>query len=108
MEHSKTNVAVLIPCRNEEPTVAQVVKGFQDALPEATVYVYDNASSDQTATCALTAGAVVRSEPEHGKGRVVRRMFADIDADIYVIVDGDGTYDPAEAPLMIKTLLAEG
>ena len=108
MGNSKTSIAVLIPCRNEQVTVAEVVSGFHDALPEATVYVYDNASTDQTMTNARQAGAVVGFEPTLGKGHVIRRMFADIDADIYVVVDGDGTYDPSEAPLMLKTFSDQG
>ncbi|MGE4559286.1 MAG: glycosyltransferase family 2 protein [Desulfobulbus sp.] len=98
--------AVLIPCYNEEPTIAQVVRSFRDALPEATIYVYDNNSHDRTGEVAKEAGAVVRVEPLQGKGNVVRRMFADIEADIYVLVDGDDTYDAAKAPEMISCLLA--
>lgn len=98
--------AVLIPCYNEEPTIAQVVRSFRDALPEATIYVYDNNSRDRTGEVAKEAGAVVRVEPLQGKGNVVRRMFADIEADIYVLVDGDDTYDAAKAPEMIRCLLA--
>ena len=84
-----------------------MVSGFKHVLPQATIYVYDNASEDQTVNEALQAGAVVGFEPFLGKGRVVRRMFADIDADVYLIVDGDATYDPADAPLMLKTLLTK-
>ncbi len=98
------SVAVLIPCRDEEATVGAVVAGFRAVLPDAVVYVYDNASADGTARTASEAGAVVRSEPAPGKGNVVRRMFADIDADLYVMVDGDGTYDPGDAPAMLKVL----
>lgn len=101
-------IAVLIPCHNEETTVAEVVKGFQGALPTASIYVYDNASTDQTADRAREAGAEVRFEPTPGKGNVVRRMFSDIDADIYVMVDGDATYDPSAAPLLIGTLMKNG
>jgi len=108
MNDSKMSVAVLIPCRNEELTVTQVVAGFRDVLPESDIYVYDNASTDQTVSNALEAGAIIGFEPKPGKGQVVRRMFADIDADIYVIVDGDGTYDPSEVTLMLKTFLDEG
>lgn len=100
-------VAVLIPCRDEVADVAQVVKGFRDVLPGATVYVYDNASSDDTAAVAVAAGAVVRTETRPGKGNVVRRMFADVEADVYVMVDGDDTYDPSSAPEMIRRLLTE-
>jgi glycosyltransferase involved in cell wall biosynthesis len=100
-------VAVLIPCFNEEATIAETVKGFRSSLPGATVYVYDNNSSDRTGTIAKKAGAVVRSERQQGKGHVVRRMFADIDADLYVMADGDLTYDPKAAPEMVKLLLDE-
>ena len=99
------NIAVLVPCRNEELTVANVVSGFQNALPQATIYVYDNASTDQTTNKALEAGALVYFEPLQGKGHVIRRMFADVEADVYLIVDGDATYDPADALMMIKTLV---
>ena len=98
-------VAVLIPCYNEGSTVAGVVKSFRAVLPSATVYVYDNNSSDDTADQARAAGAAVRKETLQGKGNVIRRMFADIDADVYVMVDGDGTYDAASAPRMIDRLL---
>jgi hypothetical protein len=98
-------VAVLVPCYNEASTVAGVVKAFQAVLPSATVYVYDNNSTDGTAEQARAAGAVVRRETLQGKGNVIRRMFADVDADIYVLVDGDGTYDAASAPGMIDLLL---
>ena len=100
-------IAVLIPCFNEEATIAETVKGFRSSLPGATVYVYDNNSSDRTRTIAKKAGAVVRSERQQGKGHVVRRMFADIDADLYVMADGDLTYDPKAAPEMVKMLLGE-
>ena len=98
---------MLIPCFNEEATIAETVKGFRSSLPGATVYVYDNNSSDLTRTIAKKAGAVVRSERQQGKGHVVRRMFADIDADLYVMADGDLTYDPKAAPEMVKMLLGE-
>jgi hypothetical protein len=98
-------VAVLVPCYNEASTVASVVKAFQAQLPSATVYVYDNNSTDGTADQARAAGAVVRKETLQGKGNVIRRMFADVDADIYVLVDGDGTYDAASAPRMIDLLI---
>jgi glycosyltransferase involved in cell wall biosynthesis len=104
---SSTRIAVLVPCYNEEAAVAAVVKGFKQALPSATVYVYDNNSRDRTAEVAREAGAEVRSERRQGKGHVVRRMFADIDADIYVLVDGDATYDAPSAPRMIELLLAD-
>lgn len=101
-------VAVLIPCYNEEAAVATVVREFRAALPAAAIYVYDNNSHDQTAACAAAAGAVVRRETRQGKGNVVRRMFADIEADIYVLVDGDDTYDAGAAPRMIRQMLADG
>jgi len=98
-------VAVLIPCCNEEATIAQVVTDFLANLPQAIVYVYDNNSSDRTAFVARAAGAVVRNEPLQGKGHVVRRMFADVEADAFVLVDGDDTYDAGAAPAMLKLLL---
>ena len=104
--HTK-RVAVLVPCFNEEAAVATVVADFRKALPLAEIFVYDNNSSDRTMAVAREAGAQVRSERRQGKGHVVRRMFADIDADIYVLVDGDATYDAASAPRMIDTLLNE-
>jgi len=97
-------IAVLVPCHNEETAVAKVVADFRTALPTATVYVYDNASTDRTAELALAAGAVVRREPRKGKGNVVRRMFADVEADIYVLVDGDATYHAASAATMVDKL----
>ena len=100
-------IAVLLPCYNEEATIGAVVEGFRSALPEATVYVYDNNSSDRTRDVASEAGAVVRVERQQGKGHVVRRMFADIDADLYLMADGDLTYDPKAAPEMVALLLAE-
>lgn len=100
-------IAVLIPCHNEEATIGTVVRQFRAALPEATVYVYDNNSTDHTAELAAAAGAVVRREPRQGKGHVVCRMFADVEADVYVLVDGDDTYDPGSAPGMIERLCAE-
>ncbi len=99
------DVAVLIPCYNEECAVAKVVADFKAALPEAVVYVYDNNSSDNTVAAAKASGAVVRREGHQGKGYVVRRMFNDIEADIYVLVDGDATYDAPSAPPMIAKLL---
>ena len=100
-------LAVLIPCYNEEVAIPDVVAGFRAALPDAKVYVYDNNSRDRTVAVARAAGALVRTETLQGKGHVVRRMFADIEADIYVLVDGDGTYDAAAAPGMVR-LLVEG
>lgn len=97
-------VAVIVPCYNEADSVASVVRDFRQALPAARVYVYDNASTDETAALAREAGAVVRSEPRRGKGHVVRRMFADVEADIYVLVDGDATYDASRAPAMVERL----
>jgi glycosyltransferase involved in cell wall biosynthesis len=102
---SLTRVAVLVPCFNEEAAVATVIADFRKALSSAEIFVYDNNSTDRTAEVARQAGAVVRSERRQGKGHVVRRMFADIDADIYVLVDGDATYDAASAPRMIDRLL---
>jgi glycosyltransferase involved in cell wall biosynthesis len=99
-----SRIAVLVPCRNEEAAVAEVVRAFRAVLPDSTIYVYDNNSTDRTAELAATAGAVVRREPMPGKGNVVRRMFADIDADIYLMVDGDGTYDAAVAAAMVRRL----
>jgi glycosyltransferase involved in cell wall biosynthesis len=102
---STMRIAVLVPCFNEEAAVAAVVAGFRKALPSATIYVYDNNSSDRTAAVAREAGAEVRSERRQGKGHVVRRMFADIEADVYVLVDGDATYDAPSAPRMIERLI---
>src|SRR5882757_5052645 len=106
-ETAQPRIAVLVPCFNEEAAVATVVADFRNALPSAEIYVYDNNSSDRTKAIAAEAGAQVRSERRQGKGHVVRRMFADIDADIYVLVDGDATYDAASAPRMIEMLGAE-
>jgi glycosyltransferase involved in cell wall biosynthesis len=100
-------IAVLLPCYNEEAAIGATVAGFRSALPGATVYVYDNNSRDGTREIAAKAGAVVRTERQQGKGHVVRRMFADIDADVYVIADGDLTYDPKAAPAMVDMLLKE-
>jgi len=102
------SIAVLIPCHNEEAAVGKVVTAFADALPSAAIFVYDNNSTDRTLAVARDAGAVVACERLQGKGHVVRRMFSDIDADIYVLVDGDDTYDAASAPAMIDLLLSEG
>ena len=90
-------IAVLLPCYNEEAAIAQTVAGFRAALPDATIYVYDNNSADRTGEVARVAGAVVLTERVQGKGAVVRRMFADVDADIYVMADGDATYDAASS-----------
>ena len=101
-------LAVLIPCYNEEAAIGAVVADFRAALPRATVYVYDNNSTDRTAATAATAGAVVREATRQGKGEVIRRMFADVDADIYVLVDGDGTYDAAAAAKMVALMTSRG
>lgn len=100
-------VAVLLPCHNEEASVASVIEAFRASLPNATVFVCDNASTDATASRALGAGATVLHEPRQGKGHAVRRMFADIDADVYVLADGDATYDAGSARLMVARLLDE-
>src|SRR6201981_1630476 len=107
MTAASPRIAVLVPCYNEEAAVAAVVKGFRQALPSAQIYVYDNNSRDRTAEIAREAGAEVRSERRQGKGHVVRRMFADVDADIYVLVDGDATYDAPSVPRMIEKLVSE-
>ncbi|MEY4966176.1 MAG: hypothetical protein RL274_1759 [Pseudomonadota bacterium] len=101
-------IAVLVPCYNEEAAIANVVADFRAALPSATIYVYDNNSRDGTMARAREAGAVVRREARQGKGNVVRRMFADIEAEVYVLVDGDDTYDAASAGAMVAKLVAEG
>src|ERR1700688_1688169 len=98
-------IAVLVPCYNEELTIGNVVKAFRAELPPATVYVYDNNSVDRTIAVATAAGAICRTEPQQGKGNVVRRMFADIEADIYVIVDGDDTYDATSVRRLIEPVL---
>ncbi len=98
-------IAVVLPCYNEDAAIAETVAGFRAALPHAVIYVYDNNSQDRTAEAARGAGAIVRTELQQGKGNVVRRMFADVDADIYVMADGDLTYDPKAAPAMVAMLL---
>ena len=108
MTKLQPRIAVLLPCYNEEAAIGETVAGFRAALPDATIYVYDNNSRDRTREVAAAAGAVVRSERQQGKGHVVRRMFADIDADVYVMADGDLTYDPAAAPTMVELLLTDG
>jgi glycosyltransferase involved in cell wall biosynthesis len=100
-------IAVLLPCYNEEAAIAQTVAGFRAALPEAAIYVYDNNSADRTREVAAAAGAIVRSEKMQGKGHVVRRMFADVEADIYVMADGDATYDASAAPGLVAKLIDE-
>lgn len=113
MSHSESvnqaapRIAVLVPCYNEEASIEAVVRDFKAALPTATIYVYDNNSKDRTSEIAAAAGAVVRREPLQGKGNVVRRMFADIEADIYVMVDGDDTYHAPSAPKLVAKLLDE-
>lgn len=99
---------MILPCYNEEAAIGQTVAAFRQALPGATVYVYDNNSRDRTRETAAAAGAVVRTERMQGKGHVVRRMFADVDADLYVMADGDATYDASVAPAMVAKLRAEG
>jgi len=101
------NIAVLVPCYNEEAAVANVVRDFKAALPGATIFVFDNNSTDNTAAAARAAGAEVFEEKRQGKGYVVRRMFTDVEADLYVMVDGDATYDARSAPRMIERLLAD-
>ena len=107
MTYSCLRLAVLLPCYNEEATIGGVVESFKQVLPDAQVYVYDNASTDDTSEQASSAGAIVRSEPLPGKGNVVRRMFADIEADIYILADGDGTYEAAAAPTLVEKLVAD-
>ncbi len=105
MQLSEPAVAVIVPCYNEALAIQKVVTDLKAALPTATIYVYDNNSSDDTARVAAAAGAIVRTETRRGKGNVVRRAFADVDADIYVLIDGDDTYDTAALPAMVQTLL---
>ena len=100
-------IAVLLPCCNEEATIASVVKDFKQHIPQSLVYVYDNNSSDNTVENAKQGGAIVRYEPIQGKGNVVRRMFADIEADIFVMSDGDGTYDVSDSASLVKQLIGE-
>ena len=107
MAKKHQRIAVLLPCYNEEAAIAATVEGFRKALPGATVYVYDNNSRDRTREVAAAAGAVVRTESQQGKGCVVRRMVADIEADVYVMADGDLTYEPASAPEMVRQLITE-
>jgi glycosyltransferase involved in cell wall biosynthesis len=104
----KARIAVLVPCYNEEATIAAVVRDFHAALPSAEIYVYDNNSKDATMARAREAGAIVRSELNQGKGSVVRRMFADVEADIYVLVDGDDTYEAGAAPMLLRALVENG
>lgn len=104
---TKPAIAVLLPCYNEEAAIGQVVRDFRQTLPHAAIYVYDNNSSDRTVEVARAAGAIVRTERLQGKGNVVRRMFADIEADVYVLVDGDDTYHAPSAPQLIQLLITE-
>ena len=106
-EGQSPTIAVLLPCYNEEAAIGATVAGFRSVLPGATIYVYDNNSTDRTSEIASQSGAIVRMERQQGKGHVVRRMFADIDADVYVMADGDLTYDPAASPAMVDMLLTE-
>jgi glycosyltransferase involved in cell wall biosynthesis len=103
----QASIAVILPCYNEEAAIAATVAGFRAALPDARIYVFDNNSSDRTVEVARAAGAIVRTERMQGKGNVVRRMFSDVEADIYVMADGDATYDAAAAPEMIRMMLDE-
>ena len=96
---------MIIPCRNEELTVAQVINDTREAIPGCQIWVYDNNSTDETAKNASEAGAFLKFESDIGKGNVIRRALAEIKAESYVIIDGDGTYDPSEAPILLKTLL---
>lgn len=100
-------IAVIIPCFNEEASIASVIDGFAKALPSATIYVYDNNSADATVEVARNSSAIIGTEPRQGKGNVVRRMFADIEADVYVLVDGDATYEAAAAPQLVEKLVSE-
>ncbi|WP_084689481.1 glycosyltransferase [Sphingomonas changbaiensis] len=104
---TRPTVAVLLPCYNEAAAIAQTIASFRRALPDAAIYVYDNNSKDDTVRIAREAGAIVRSERTQGKGNVVRRMFADVEADVYVLADGDATYDADAAPKMIERLFDE-
>lgn len=108
MSVTEPRIAVILPCYNEEAAIAQTVAAFRAAIPGAAIYVYDNNSADRTVAVAREAGAIVRTERMQGKGNVVRRMFADVDADLYVMADGDATYDAAAAPQMIARMRDEG
>jgi glycosyltransferase involved in cell wall biosynthesis len=103
-EHEQLQVAILLPCYNEEPTIGKVIQDFKNALPQATIYVYDNNSTDKTAQIAAAHGAIVRKESRQGKGNVIRAMFKDIDADVYIMADGDNTYPAGAATKMIEKI----
>ena len=105
--NDRPRVAVVLPCFNEEAAIAETIAGFRAALPDAAIHVFDNNSHDRTVEIARAAGAIVRTERQQGKGHVVRRMFADVDADVYVMADGDLTYDPKAAPAMVAMLIDE-
>lgn len=104
-QRATPRIAVLLPCYNEEVTIGKVVRDFKTALPDASVYVYDNNSTDRTAEIATAAGAIVKQEPRQGKGNVIRAMFEDIDADVYIMADGDDTYPADAAPSMVAKIL---
>lgn len=106
MDTKKLNIAVLLPCLNEEGAIGNTVTAFRKELPEANIYVYDNNSTDNTINEAKAAGAIVRQELRPGKGEVVRRMFSDIDADVYVMADGDETYDTSYISTLIDALIS--
>lgn len=108
MTQPSPSIAVLLPCRNEAAAIAKVIEQFRTALPSAAIHVFDNASTDNTATLAAQAGAQVHHVAKPGKGNVVRRMFADVDADIYVLADGDATYHAPSAPKLIEQLCEGG
>ncbi|MES2115246.1 MAG: glycosyltransferase family 2 protein [Pseudomonadota bacterium] len=105
---SNQRIAIVVPCYNEALTIAAIVRDFNACLPDAPVYVFDNNSTDDTVRVALAAGAIVRKVPLQGKGNVIRRMFADVEADIYIMVDGDDTYDASVAPQLAEKLVSEG
>jgi len=104
---NKPKIAIVIPCFNEERSIDAVVNSFKKILPEANIFVYDNGSNDNTTSVALNAGAIVRNEPNRGKGNVIKRAFLDVDADIYVMVDGDATYDISQVDNLIEILISE-
>src|SRR5229473_963886 len=104
---SRRKIAVIIPCFNEAHSIAEVIHGFKSVLPSARIFVFDNNSTDETVAIASAAGALIRRETLQGKGNVVRRMFADVDADAYVMADGDSTYDPSYAADMVNRLFED-